>query len=507
MTELLKTKTKVRGGHRAHTSKLIAECKVALDNYEPSLQTKIKTWKATLQEKETTLKELDEAIFELVYEDEILKEIETASTFTEQIKETIVFIDDKLTAETSQPWQAAQAVQDPTTYKSKGVTHARLPKLVIKKFGGQPWQWLEVWDSFVASVHNNEDLSDAERFSYLKSLLEGPAYSTVAGLALTSTNYEKAIDILKSRYGQRQVIINSHMEHLLNLQAVTDSRELRKLRKLYDTIEQDIRGLRSLDVEVSSYGSLLISVIQGRLPRDILIDIGKEMNLKHGGVWNPETLMESLKLEIETRECVKIKGSFKESSSHTRKPGYGKNTSIPQTSAALLGGNSAPDCTFCLGKHPSFDCHVVTNLQEQKNILRETGRCFLCLRRGSHISRDCKSSVKCHICNGHHHVSLCFRNPKVGGVNNMKGAKFRPKDPGTSRQNEIEQTETKQCEPSQVHTGHISTEETGSNQTVLLQTAKAYLTAAGNFETEMAVRVLIDGGSQRTYISKDLRNN
>ena len=42
MTELLKTKTKVRGGHRAHTSKLIAECKVALDNYEPSLQTKIK---------------------------------------------------------------------------------------------------------------------------------------------------------------------------------------------------------------------------------------------------------------------------------------------------------------------------------------------------------------------------------------------------------------------------------------------------------------------------------
>ena len=168
---------------------------------------------ATLQEKETTLKELDEAIFELVSEDEILKEIVTASTFTEQIKETIVIIDDKLKAETpqnnNQPWQAAQTVQDPTTYKSKGVTHARLPKLVIKKFGFQPWQWLEFWDSFVASVHNNEDLSDAERFSYLKSLLEGPAYSTVAGLALTSTNYEKAIYLLKCRYGKRQVIIKA----------------------------------------------------------------------------------------------------------------------------------------------------------------------------------------------------------------------------------------------------------------------------------------------------------
>ena len=298
------------------------------------------------------------------------------------------------------------------------------------------------------------------------------------------------------------------MEHLLILQAVTDSRELRKLRKLYDTIEQDIRGLRSLDVEVSSYGSLLISIIQGRLPRDILTDIGKEMKLKHGGVWNLETLMESLKLEIEARECVQTKGSFKESSSDRSKPGYGKKTSIPQTSAALLGGNSAPDCTFCRGKHPSFDCHVVTSLQERKNILRKTGRCFLCLRRGSHISRDCKSSVKCHICNGHHHLSLCFRNPTVGGVYDMNGgggAKFRPKDPGTSRQKEVEQTETK-CEPSQVHTGHIGTEEMGSNQIVLLQTAKPYVTALGNFETEMAVRVLIDGGSQKTYISKDLRN-
>ena len=77
--------------------------------------------------------------------------------------------------------------------------------------------------------------------------------------------------------------------------------------------------------------------------------------------------MESLKLEIETREYLQTKGSFKESANlDTRKPGYGKNTSIPQTSAALLGGNSTPDCTFCRGKHPSFDCHVVTNLQEQK---------------------------------------------------------------------------------------------------------------------------------------------
>ena len=55
------------------------------------------------------------------------------------------------------------------------------------------------------------------------------------------------------------------------------------------------------------------------------------MKLKHGVVWNLETLMESLKLEIETRECVQTKGSFKESANlDTRKPGYGKTLRYPK---------------------------------------------------------------------------------------------------------------------------------------------------------------------------------
>ena len=109
-------------------------------------------------------------------------------------------------------------------------------------------------------------------------------------------------------------------------------------------------------------------------------------------------------------------------------------------------------------------------------------------------------------------MSLCFRNPKVRGVNNMNGgggggAKYRPKDPCTSRQNEVEQTETKQCEPSQVHTGHIGRyRRNGQQSNCSFTDSKGLHDCPRNFETEMAVRVLIDGGSQRTYIGKDLRN-
>ena len=197
------------------------------------------------------------------------------------------------------------------------------PNLLSKSLGAKPAIGLSSGIHFVSAVHNNEDLSDIERFSYLRTLLEGPAYSTVAGLALTSANYEKAVDLLKQRFGQKQVIINSHMDHLLNLTPVTDSRDLWKLRKLYDTIEQDVRGLESLGVPVTSYGSLLVSVVQSRLPTDILIEIGKGMKLEHGEDWNLETLMKLLKVEIETRECVQTKGSNRGTFSvENKRPNY-----------------------------------------------------------------------------------------------------------------------------------------------------------------------------------------
>ena len=66
----------------------------------------------------------------------------------------------------------------------------------------------------------NPNLSSVDKFKYLKSLLTGTAQSSVAGLALTSANYEKAVDLLKQRFGHRQMVISSHIEVLTKLPKV-----------------------------------------------------------------------------------------------------------------------------------------------------------------------------------------------------------------------------------------------------------------------------------------------
>ena len=71
-------------------------------------------------------------------------------------------------------------------------------------------------------------LEDITKFTYLKSFLRGPALSSIQGLTLTSENYKDAVEILRERYGNKQLLINTHMETLLNTKPVTSVRDIKK---------------------------------------------------------------------------------------------------------------------------------------------------------------------------------------------------------------------------------------------------------------------------------------
>jgi hypothetical protein len=55
----------------------------------------------------------------------------------------------------------------------------KLPKLEIKTFDGNILYWQSFWDSYETAVHSNHSLTDAQKFNYLKSLLQNEALCTV----------------------------------------------------------------------------------------------------------------------------------------------------------------------------------------------------------------------------------------------------------------------------------------------------------------------------------------
>ena len=84
---------------------------------------------------------------------------------------------------------------------------------------------------------------------------------------MTSQNYEKAIEMLKERFGRKQVLINAHMELLSKINA--PSTDVRQLRKFHDSCESNIRALQTLGVQTDSYGSLLIQILLKKLPEQL----------------------------------------------------------------------------------------------------------------------------------------------------------------------------------------------------------------------------------------------
>ena len=73
---------------------------------------------------------------------------------------------------------------------------------------------------------------------------------------------------MKARFGNKQQIINRQMEILLNLESVTSRYHVRSLRELHDTVESNVRSLKSSSVSSESYGGLLSSILMNKLPQE-----------------------------------------------------------------------------------------------------------------------------------------------------------------------------------------------------------------------------------------------
>ena len=253
-----------------------------------------------LRLKAELLSGLDTEIVSLCEVSDIEGDIEEAESITAKIIECRAKIDKAITQEnnirtgSTTPTDPTVALVNPLAY---GRTH--LPKLTLPKFKGDITLSGTFWDSYKSSVHDNNDIATVDKFNYLKSLLEGPAYRCIQGLPITASNYEGAIELLQQRFGKPQQVISAHMEELLKLPAFTNDKPL-SLRYIFDKVNVHIRGLAFMGVASKEYyGSLLIPVIMTKLPSDLRLRIARETQQE---VWNINELMKVIKVEVEARE-------------------------------------------------------------------------------------------------------------------------------------------------------------------------------------------------------------
>ena len=157
-------------------------------------------------------------------------------------------------------------------------SHTRLPKQQIPSFYGDPLMFQSFWEIFDSSINSNSNLDKISKFSYLKGLLKEKASDAILGISLTSENYDEAVAILKSRYGDPQIVIQTNMNVLLSLPDVESSSDIRLLRKMLNVVETTSRNLRPHNIDSNNhYGPILISVIMKKIPEEFRLELSRQI--------------------------------------------------------------------------------------------------------------------------------------------------------------------------------------------------------------------------------------
>ena len=270
--------------------------------------------------------------------------------------------------------------------KEQSAAHVKYPKLTITKFEGTHLDWQRFWSQFECEIDRAEFVQ-VTKFNYLKEMLKPKVRALIDGLPFTTEGYERAKNILKSRYGKDSVVANAHIQSIISLPAITGSNPY-KINEFYKKLVTHVEALDTMGKlrEIKGYVRLTLD----KLP-NIKSDLVRTDEKWHD--WDFEALTKELSKWVD-RNPVKseVKNEQRREQLMQAKQ---KDAKLPTR-----------PCVYCNGSnHKSIECEKVKGVQDRKKTLSEKKLCFNCTGK-EHRASECKSKRSCQICQRKHHTSM-----------------------------------------------------------------------------------------------------
>ncbi|XP_037505817.1 uncharacterized protein LOC119382165 [Rhipicephalus sanguineus] len=465
-----------------------------------------------LKDREKALSQLDGVILATTDEQNLDQEVGTAQEYNENILYAVSRAKFWLQERERNAGTQARATEPGPSYlgspnsgdaagqvREHRQRSVQLPKLQIPTFDGSLRGWQSFWDHFDATIHKNAELPRIEKFKYLLTYLTGSAKRAIEGIRLAEQNYDLAIKTLTDRFGRRDLLVNDHIDHLLALSPVKCSSEVPKLRLLHDNVQFHVSALEGLGVSPDQYTVVLNRVLMRCLPEDLAImyrQKTKETNCAPSIAETPEDrtrlakeMLTFLRIQVEIREegrQLSRRALQDEPRTHMPEEIYGAE---PIPSASALTGSALPvrpACPLCQSKdHTIAFCNADLSAEEKRARLQYANCCFRCGTR-NHIARLCRKSIniRCGTCHRRHLTILCELSRPAEDLPSSGGSpSFHEPPPQPMRNVTTAQSSHVESTP------------------VLLQTGRVW---AESGDRRLLVRILLDSGSQRTYIRADV---
>ena len=161
-------------------------------------------------------------------------------------------------------------------------TSAKLPKLIITPFKGTPTDWVGFENMFITQVHN-KSISAEEKFGYLLEMVNPNVRAKIANLKPGEIGYKIAWERLKSECGQNKLVVNAHVEEMVNLPVIKGSNYL-KIQEFYESVSKNYDALLTKG-EADMLRGLVMSTLNKILQvSPILCEPTK---IGRTGIWRP----------------------------------------------------------------------------------------------------------------------------------------------------------------------------------------------------------------------------
>ena len=282
---------------------------------------------------------------------------------------------------------------------------AKLPRLKITPFKGTAADWVRFENMFITQVDSRQ-ISSEEKFGYLLEFVVPKVRDRISNLKPSTMGYKMAWERLKTEYGQTRVVINAHLDEIINLPTIRGTNHHR-IQEFYDKLSNNFDALQTLGEGDKLQGFMMntLNKLPHVKPDLVRVDYKWEE-------WDMEALITNLQAWLRRNK-----------SEESPKPPVDQQ----KRERNWFGGDGKPKpkSIFCNEDHWSDECKKVVAQEARKKFFVSKGLCFNCGRTG-HRGSQCHSRG-CFKCGSRHHTSICDkqqnkRSDTVGSTTRIQWA-------------------------------------------------------------------------------------
>ncbi|GFT87370.1 putative RNA-directed DNA polymerase from transposon X-element [Trichonephila clavipes] len=187
----------------------------------------------------------------------------------------------------------------------------KLPKLELRKFSGEPKDYLAFWSQF-EKIHMDATIAE-DKFQYLLQCLvpDSKAARLMSSFPPTKNNYLKAITQLKERFGRDELLVQIYVRDLLSIVMRNAAGGIKvDLSELYDLLESKLIALESLGRTKEKFAAFLEPLVESCLPENVLRAWERSRSVEDSSPQDSarslDILLCFLRNEVQSEEMIKL---------------------------------------------------------------------------------------------------------------------------------------------------------------------------------------------------------